>query len=196
MVDPTMFQFDLPASNRPAQIPRLAEIIHARAWAAAPSCTSPRGGAAEEKIELMVIHATAGASTEGAVSVMEAARASFHWIVPDEDEPAHGAHVWAAAPEARAAWHVRRRCRHPQICNGAANLNRVSLGIEIVNRQSGGDRFSDWQVRAAAAVTRYAWARYPKLVHVASHARLDPDRRTDPGANFPWTDFKRYVLEP
>lgn len=196
MADPTDFQFDLPSLKRPNEVPKLAEVIHKRAWAAAPRCTSARHGAPEETVRLLVIHATAGASTAGAVSVMDDARASFHWIVPDEDEPAHGAHVWATAPEARAAWHVRRSCRHPDICDGATNLNRASLGVEIVNRQSGGDSFSDWQIRATAAITRYAWARYPRLVHVASHARLDPHRRTDPGANFPWADFENLVLSP
>ncbi len=188
--DPKDFQFDLPRTPPPAP---LAEKIHPRAWAAAGDVASLRGGPPEETIRLVVIHATAGATTDGAVSVMEAGRASFHWVVPGKDEAAHGAHVWATCPERLAAWHVRRSCAHPDICNGATNLNRASLGIEIVNRQDGEDPFSDWQIGAAAAIVRYAWAKYPKLVHVTSHARLDRDRRTDPGANFPWTEFMARV---
>lgn len=193
MADPMTFQFDLPAALRP-QPPGLPEKIHPRAWAAAAQCTSSRNGPPHEAIRVVVIHATAGASTEGAVSVMEEGRASFHWIVPDENETAHGKFVWACAPERTAAWHVRRACAHPDVCNGATNLNRVSLGIEIVNRQSGGDRFSDWQIEATAEIVRYAWAKYPQLRHVVSHARLDPKRRTDPGANFPWAEFSNRVL--
>lgn len=193
MADPKDFQFDLPA-RRWEDPPGLDEKIHRRAWNAAPRCTSSRGASADEMIELMIIHATAGSSTEGAVSVMEAGRASFHWIVPDENEAAHGKFVWACASERRAAWHVRRLCAHPDICGGARGLNQRSLGIEIVNAQSGGDRFSPWQVEVTAQIVRYAWAKYPNLKHVASHARLDPERRTDPGANFPWTDFQALAL--
>ncbi|MCK5749622.1 MAG: N-acetylmuramoyl-L-alanine amidase [Oricola sp.] len=191
--DPRDFQFDLAAKPRPAPAP-LAERIHKAAWKAAPAAASLRGGAPEDAIRLVVIHATAGASTEGAVSVIREGRASFHWIVPGEGEAGHGAFVWATCPEALAAWHVRRSCAHPDVCAGATNLNRLSLGIEIVNRQNGADPFSDWQVSAAAAIVRYAAAKYPKLVHVTSHARLDPQRRRDPGSDFPWEDFMRRVM--
>lgn len=192
--DPKDFQFDLPLKPRPRHAP-LAEKIHERAWAAAGNAASLRGAAPEEAIRLIVIHATAGSTTGGAVSVIEEGRASFHWVVPGEAEAAHGRHVWATCPERLAAWHVRRSCAHPEICAGATNLNRASLGIEIVNRQDGKDEFSNWQIEAAAAIVRYAAAKYPNLVHVVSHARLDPQRRTDPGANFPWAEFRQAALE-
>ncbi|PQA88373.1 N-acetylmuramoyl-L-alanine amidase [Hyphococcus luteus] len=188
--DPKNYQFDLPFRPEPAP---LAETIHKRAWAVAGTVASLRGGPPEETVRLIVIHATAGSTTDGAVSVMAAGRASFHWVVPGKDEPAHGRHVWATCPERLAAWHVRRSCAHPDICDGANNLNRASLGIEVVNRQDGEDPFSDWQIEAAAAIVRYAWAKYPNLAHVTSHARLDPGRRTDPGVNFPWTEFMERV---
>ncbi|MEZ5892376.1 MAG: N-acetylmuramoyl-L-alanine amidase [Parvularculaceae bacterium] len=192
MADPTTFQFDLPPA-RPAPF-HLNESIHAAAWAAAGNCASLRGAPPEEAVRAIVIHATAGASSDGAVSVMTEGRASFHWLVPGAREAAHGRHVWATCPERLAAWHVRKSCAHPDICGGAANINRASLGIEIVNTQAPDDPFSDWQIAAAAEIVRYAWAKYPNLVHVVSHARLDPARRTDPGAHFPWAEFQERVL--
>ncbi|MEM6413689.1 MAG: N-acetylmuramoyl-L-alanine amidase [Pseudomonadota bacterium] len=150
-------------------------------------------------VDVIVVHATAGSSTLGAFSVMQEGRASYHWLVPDENEAAHENHVWATAPERRAAWHVRNNCSHPAVCNGAKRLNGRSLGIEIVNAQNvlkaGPDHFSDWQIEATAAIVRYAWAKYPNLKHVVSHARLDPKRRTDPGEHFPWERFQSLVLE-
>lgn len=129
---------------------------------------------------------------------MQAGKASYHWLVPDEDEPAHGGWVWATAPERRAAWHVRNSCRHPAVANGAGRLNHVSLGVGIVNAQHDAaerpDRFSDWQVEATAAIVRYAWGKYPNLRHVVSHARLDPGRRTDPGPHFPWERLEALVF--
>lgn len=194
MADPTDFQMDLPPDRHWPSI-RLAERIHQTAWAASGGCASLRGMPARQAVRVIVVHATAGSTTDGAVSVMEEARASFHWIVPDKDEAAHGNFVWATCPERLAAWHVRRSCSHPDICAGENNLNRSSLGIEIVNRQDGEEPFSSWQLEAAADIVRYAAGKYPNLTHVVSHARLDPKRRTDPGAHFPWTEFKAMVLD-
>lgn len=194
MPDPRNYQFDLPEAGRPPAFP-LKEKIHRGAWAAAKTCTSPRPTPARDAVRAIIIHATAGASTEGAVSVMREGRASFHWLAPDENEAAHGRFVWASAPEARACWHVRGSCAHQAICNGDKGVNGWSLAIELVNAQRQHDSFSDWQISAAAEIVRYAWAKYPNLRHVASHARLDPSRRTDPGHHFPWSEFERRVLE-
>ncbi|WP_411816720.1 N-acetylmuramoyl-L-alanine amidase [Hyphococcus sp. DH-69] len=187
--DPCQFQFDLPPQPYPAR--ELNEVIHKSAWRAAPLATSKREPG---EIELIVIHATAGSSTEGAVSVMTEKRASFHWIVPGRKEAAHGRFVWACAPESRAAWHVHNRCFHPEICGGAKRLNHRSLGIEIVNDQRG-EPFSPWQIEATAEIIAYAMGKYPALRHVTSHARLDPARRTDPGPLFPWTEFVDRITE-
>ena len=192
MPDPRDYQFDLSPAGRPEPFP-LAERIHNRAWAAAAHCTGARPQPAREGVRAVVIHATAGGGSDGAVSVMTQGRASFHWLAPDEDEDAHGRFVWATAPEARAAWHVRNACSHPAVCGGARRVNDWSLGVEIVNAQNGADAFSSWQIEAAAAIVRYAWAKYPNLAHVVSHARLDPDRRSDPGTNFPWAEFESLV---
>ena len=194
MGDPKDYQFDLPPALRLAPID-LPEKIHRRAWAAAPKCTSLRKTPALEAVRVIVIHATAGSSSDGAISVMEEGRASFHWLVPNESEAAHGQFVWASAPEARAAWHVRGSCAHADVCDGMKGLNAISLGVEVVNTLINGDEFSSWQVEAAAKIVRYAWAKYPNLVHVVSHARLDPSRRSDPGAHFPWRDFQSLVLD-
>lgn len=68
-------------------------------------CTTHRIYNAIYGIKAIVIHATAGWSSKDAVSVMKDGHASFHWLVPDEDEPQHGELVWACVPEARAARH-------------------------------------------------------------------------------------------
>ena len=92
---------------------------------------------------------------------MREGKASFHWLVPDEDENAHGKFVWSCAPEARAAWHVQNTCSHPDVNGGATRVNHWSLGIEVVNRQVTADAFSDWQVEATAQIIRRCWAKYP-----------------------------------
>lgn len=122
-------------------------------------------------------------------------RASFHWLIPDENEPEHGRFIWATAPESRAASHVRNSKFHPDVNNGSRNVNFWSLGLEIVNSQVG-DPYSSWQVEQAAALVRYAWSKNPDLRDVVSHAKLDPQRRSDPGKDFPWERFKELVFNP
>jgi len=192
--DPRSFQFDRPPEWRPDKPPRLIERWWPGMREASQNVSSSRGGDPRELVQVLVIHATAGDTSAGACSVTFAGKASFHWLIPDEDEGAHGRHVWATAPEARAAWHVRNACRHESVCGGRDRLNQVSLGVEIVNRAAPGDPYSVWQVEAAAAIARYAWVKYPRLIHVVSHARLDPSRRSDPGPHFPWERFQALTL--
>lgn len=196
MADPRTYQFDLPATGRPATA-TLAEQWYPNIQPAALRASSSRIFDSILGVRAVVIHATAGSSSSGAASVILADRpqASFHWLVPDEDEPQHGQFVWATCHEARAAWHVRNDKSHPAVWNGAGRVNHFSLGVEVVNAQRSSDGFSDWQIDATARIVRYAWAKYPNLRHVVSHARLDPDRRTDPGDIFPWEDFRARVLE-
>ncbi|MDP9132303.1 MAG: N-acetylmuramoyl-L-alanine amidase [Nitrospirota bacterium] len=193
MADPTQYQFNLPATGRPSDV-ILNEVWYPGIQAYWEGSTSSRIYDAILGIKAVVIHATAGSNSEGAISVMRDGKASFHWLLPDEDEPQHGHLVWACAPEARAAWHVRNVCRHLDVNAGANKVNHWSLGIEVVNSQADRDTFSDWQIRATAQLVRYCWAKYPNLKHVVSHAKLDPTRRTDPGKVFPWARLKKLVL--
>ena len=195
MPNPATYQFNLPQRGRPSDV-MLNEVWYPGIQAYWETSTSSRIFDAILGIKALVIHATAGSSSAGAVSVMKEGKASFHWLLPDEDEPQHGQLVWACAPEARAAWHVRNSCSHPSINEGADKVNHWSLGIEVVNRQAGSDHFSDWQIQATAQIVRYCWAKYPNLKHVVSHAKLDPTRRSDPGAAFPWARLKTLVLTP
>lgn len=195
MDDPKQYQFDLPQRNRPQDVV-ISDPWYPGVQAYWDRCTTKRSVDPIYGIRAVVIHATAGASSAGAVSVMKRREdpASFHWLVPDEDEAQHGHLVWACVPEALAAWHVRNLAKNEDVNGGAGRVNHWSLGIEIVNAQKE-DAFSAWQIEATARVVRYCWAKYPNLRHIVSHAKLDPKRRSDPGKHFDWDRFKSLVLE-
>ena len=196
MNDPHKYQFNLPATGRPNDNITLDERWFPGIRAYTQRATTSRIYDPLYGIRAIVIHATAGSSSAGAAGVIMTSnpRASFHWLVPDEDEEAHGKFCWATAPESRAAWHVRNAVSHLDVWNGRNKVNHFSLGIEVVNAQKNNDTFSDWQYQMTAKIVRYCWAKYPNLVHVVSHAKLDPARRDDPGSIFDWESFKWYCL--
>jgi N-acetyl-anhydromuramyl-L-alanine amidase AmpD len=191
MAEPADFQFDLPMAGRPAPFQLFEQPYPGvrEYWEAATSrrIFDPMLG-----VTAIVIHSSSGTDSEGVMAVMKARRASWHWLVPREDEAQHGHFVWACAPEARAARHVRNSCSHPDVEAGRARVNHFSLALQIISRESAG--FSDWQIFAASEIIRFCWAKYPNLRQVVSHARLDPERRRDPGADFPWDMLRDKVV--
>lgn len=195
MGDPRQYFFKLPEGGNPEPFKIPEKIYPDIAWFNA-NRASNRIFHAVDGIEGVVIHATAGASTEGALSWWRqpgGGKASAHWIVPDEDEIGHGREVLAVVYESLAAWHVRNDKTHRLIGN-KKKINHWTLGIEIVNRQLPSDRFSDWQVEVTALLVRYCWAKYPNLRYVFSHALVDPARRRDPGAQFDWERFTDLIV--
>ena len=181
------------AALRPAPF-RLPERIYPEIGWFNANRASNRKYHAVEGIEGLVVHATAGGSTVGALSTWKNGRqASAHWIVPDEDEAGHGKEILAVVFESLAAWHVLNSKSHPKLGN-RTHTNHWTLGVEIVNRQVPDDKFSDWQVEITAQIVRYCWAKYPNFRYVFSHAFIDPERRSDPGTNFDWDRFVELIL--
>lgn len=192
MADPRNYFFKLPDDGRPKAFGAPEVIYPDIQWFNANRASS-RVFHPVDGIEGVVIHATAGGNTSGALSWWKGtppngARASAHWIVPDEDETAHGKHALAVVYESLAAWHVRNSATHALLGN-KKKINHWSLGVEIVNRQNDSDTFSEWQYEITALLVRYCWAKYPNMRYVFSHALVDPTRRSDPGDEFDWEKF-------
>lgn len=197
MPKPVDYYFYLPPEARPSYSPLQEELHPDFPWLTQNRARS-RGDDVFEAIDTIVIHATAGYASAHAIENWHQRVASAHWVIPDEKEPQHGHFVWSTVAEAKAAYHVRDTIVVEETALGdGPNVNNRSLGIEIVNTQNVEnyqDPFSTWQVTMAARIVLYAWAKYPNLKHVISHAKLDPTRRDDPGIQFPWDEFKNMVL--
>jgi N-acetylmuramoyl-L-alanine amidase len=137
MADPKRYQFNLPKSRRPNES-SIAEPWYPGVQKYWPTCTSKRSVDPIMGIVAVVIHATAGASSEGAISVMKKPvdAASFHWLVPDEDELQHGQFVWACVPEALAAWPRSQCASHPtsMAAPGGSIIGRSALKSSILQK--------------------------------------------------------------
>jgi N-acetyl-anhydromuramyl-L-alanine amidase AmpD len=190
------YYFSLPPGQRPASPIALNEQrVPDHHWYD-DNRSRGRGPHPVSAVTTVVIHATTGYATQHALDNWRVRAASAHWIVPNEDEPQHGQFAWAVVSETLGAFHVKPDATHADI-GGEFDVNRYSLAVEIVNSQDADkytDPFSHWQVEQTAKIVRYAWAKYPNLQHVISHARLDPANRGDPGPLFPWQAFKALVL--
>jgi N-acetylmuramoyl-L-alanine amidase len=193
MSDPREYQFDLREQDRPDRAP-LGTEKYPNLETDVRRRSSVRRFHPVEGIRAVVIHATAGWSSADAVGAMKTRKASFHFLVPDEDEPQHGHFSWEVVPPELAAWHVRNQCSHADVFGGRRLVNHWSIGVEIVNTQKSADAFSAWQIEAAAGIVRWCWMKFPNLKHVVSHAKLDPERRSDPGEHFPWREFEHAVI--
>lgn len=152
---PTTYQFDLPEHGRP-DLFTLEQEWYPGVRDFWTNTTSNRNVDAICGVETIVIHATAGSSSTSAMSVMKAKRASWHWLVPDEDELQHGHFVWVCVPEWMAAWHVLDTKSHLDVGGDRDCINQRSLGIEIVNAQAPADTFSDWQIQLPPGLSAIA----------------------------------------
>lgn len=197
MGDPKKYIFELPSGGRPDRIQIPEQVVSDIDWFNAKRSVK-RNVDAVHGIRGVVIHATAGSTTGGALQHWRTASpASAHWIIPGESETTHGKSVLAVVYEARAANHTKDSVSHPQINAGAKLDDQWTLGIEIVNTQdihNYTDPYSPWQVDMAAMLVRYCWAKYPNLKWIFSHAAVDPATRADPGRQFPWDTFEAKVL--
>jgi|GEM_PF-6787784 len=164
-----------------------APMPQTRAWPAPAKSYNDRNTALHPYIDTFVIHATSGSNSSGAMSVAQAGTASWHWLIPDENEEAHGKYLWSCVLEEKKAWHVLKKLAAPW--DGKIDTNSRSLGVEIVNAQTDKDPFSDWQVKVLADLVNYARSRYSRLRYLVTHAYLDPGRKLDPGSLFPWDKF-------
>jgi N-acetylmuramoyl-L-alanine amidase len=132
------------------------------------------------RIDMLVLHYTGMQSAEAALERLcdPAARVSTHYLV-DEDGL-----VWRLVSERRRAFHAGISCW----C-GETDLNRVSIGIEIVNpgHEWGYRPFPDVQMDTVARLSRDILARHPiPPDRVVGHSDIAPDRKADPGELFDW----------
>ena len=148
---------------------------------------SPNYGRRDEpmRIDMLVLHYTGMTTAAAALDRLcdPAARVSAHYLV-DED----GA-IWRLVSETRRAFHAGRSC-----WAGEHDLNRVSLGIEIVNpgHQWGYRPFPEQQMAAVEALCLDLVSRFSIAPHrVVGHSDIAPDRKSDPGELFDWPRLAR-----
>jgi hypothetical protein len=147
---------------------------------------SPNHGARRAPaIEGIVLHATDDAGEEArTLSWMQSPRSqvSCHLLVSRSGE------VTRLVGDQQRAWHAGL-----STWRGTSDVNSITLGVEIANRNDG-EPYPDAQyVRVAEVVAHYC-RQGLTLDDVVGHADIAPGRRTDP-FGWDWERFRTMVLD-
>ncbi len=137
------------------------------------------------RIDMLVLHYTGMRSAGEALDRLcdPAARVSAHYVVEEDGT------LWRLVPEAERAFHAGISC-----WEGESNLNRVSIGVEIVNpgHEWGYRPFPEAQMRVVEALCRDILSRHPIPAHrIVAHSDIAPERKSDPGELFDWPRLAR-----
>jgi hypothetical protein len=135
-------------------------------------------------IEGIVLHATQDAGDEAvALSWLRSPRShvSCHLLVGRDG------HVTRLVGDRERAWHAGLSRWH-----GTTDVNSITLGIEIANRNDG-ERYSDAQYRKVADIVAHYCGQGLTLDDVVSHAEIAEGRKTDP-VGWDWDRFRTLVL--
>jgi N-acetylmuramoyl-L-alanine amidase len=146
------------------------------------------------RVRLLVIHYTS-CDFNRSIFDLTGSSVSAHYLVPDPSDETYvdagfkDMRIFSLVDENERAWHagVSRWAGH-------SDLNDTAIGIELVNLASDNEgvyTFPPYNPAQIDAVTQLAAniiQRYPQITptNVVGHSDIAPDRKSDPGAAFPW----------
>lgn len=152
-------------------------------WLASPNFDARPEGAA---IDMIVIHDTETPGVRDARTIWrhfanEASRVSAHYIIGKDGE------IVQCVPDGLRAWHTGE-----SYYLGEDHLNDRSIGIELVNAQTGADPFTNSQYRSLVRLVSYLVNVHAiPMDRIVGHKEitLKPEYKKDPAANFSWSRF-------
>ena len=136
-------------------------------------------------IEGIILHATAdGGNEAGALSWLRSPKsgASCHLLI------GRTGRVTRLVGDQQRAWHAG-----VSWWRGTSDVNSITLGIEIANRNDG-EAYTDAQYERVAEIVAHYCRQGLSLDDVISHEAIADDRRTDP-LGWEWNRFRAMVQE-
>jgi len=138
------------------------------------------GSRGSDQVELLILHHTATPSTQVALDTLTdtktSNRVSAHYLISPEGK------IYQLVDEKNSAWHGGR-----SFWQGFRDVNTVSIGIEIQNRDGNFYDYPPAQKDAILALTKdIVQRRRIRVLHVIGHSDIAPNRKDDPGSHFPW----------
>jgi N-acetylmuramoyl-L-alanine amidase len=101
--------------------------------------------------------------------------------------------IYQLVPEDKIAWHAG-----VSYWAGRTNLNKYSIGIELVDRFDSGDdivQFPHKQIASFIELAQNIITRQSISNHmILAHSDIAPDRKDDPGEHFPWEYLAKHNI--
>jgi len=92
--------------------------------------------------------------------------------------------------DTKCAWHAGKSFWDNQI-----SLNKNSIGIELSTPSLGQNRYGKAQISALISLLKELQKKYHiKQQNILGHSDIAPDRKPDPGKNFPWKKLAKEGL--
>jgi hypothetical protein len=159
-------------------------------WRPSPNFNSRNGNS----VELVVIHTCEG-SYAGCVSHLRnpnaRIRVSAHYVVKED-----GSEVSHLVDENNRAWHIAASYRPAKNSGKLPHRSGVSTNTFSVGIEHGGSAqqssFPVGQIDRSVTLVRDITANHniPRdRYHIVAHGQLQPETRTDPGPNWPWSSY-------
>jgi N-acetylmuramoyl-L-alanine amidase len=139
-------------------------------------------------IKVIVVHYTGMQSKIASIKRLSNSKykVSCHFVIDRKGQ------VMQMVQEKYAAWHAGK-----SKWKNFINLNRFSLGIELVNKghEFGYESFTDLQIKELIKLCLQLKKKYNiKNSNIVGHSDIAPNRKIDPGEKFPWQKLKKYKL--
>ena len=150
-------------------------------------------------IKIIVIHYTGMQSERESIIRLcnTKSKVSTHFLINQNGK------VYRMVQDNRVAWHAGKSC-----WGNYKNLNKYSIGIELVNKGHRFDytNFTKKQIFSLVQICKKLIKRYKiKKNNIVGHSDIAPIRKIDPGEKFPWEylakkqigiwhDYKPYFL--
>lgn len=137
-------------------------------------------------IDTLIVHDTETPGVRKATTIANwflnpRSAVSAHYIIGKAGE------ILQCVPDERRAWHAG-----PSNFEGREKVNDFSIGIELVNAQTGRDPFTDAQYSSLIALTTDLTTRFNiPLNRITGHRHVThyPELKRDPADNFSWERY-------
>jgi N-acetyl-anhydromuramyl-L-alanine amidase AmpD len=148
------------------------------------------------KVQMVIIHTCEGSYTScWSWLTNSQAGTSAHYVVRED-----GGEISQLVYESKRAWHIGATYQCSNNSNQKCSLNGYSSNHFTIGIEHGGyasqSSFPTAQIDASAKLSCNISKKYgiPRdRYHYVAHGQLQPYNRTDPGPNWPWTDYMNRI---
>ena len=133
-----------------------------------------------KEIKFIIFHYTGMKKENEAINKLTNLRSkvSSHYLIKNNGK------ILTLVPELYVAWHAG-----VSSWKKYKSINKYSIGIEISNpgHENSYKKFSKKQIKSILKLSSYLIKKYKiKSNFILGHSDIAPDRKKDPGENFPW----------